>query len=80
MTKDAALQLTHFSRWLFEHHEMMHRLFENLAEMAPDDPERRDMMRLLAGELEIHEHVEDEVFYPPVRPVIGNKLRRHKMG
>ncbi|MBM9595933.1 hemerythrin domain-containing protein [Roseitranquillus sediminis] len=27
------------------------------------------MMRLLAGELEIHEHVEDEIFYPAVRPV-----------
>ena len=37
--------------------------------MSRDDPARRDMMRLLASELEIHEHVEDEVFYPAVRPV-----------
>ena len=54
---------------LFEHHNLMRRLFERIRAMAPDDPERRDMMRLLAGELEIHEHVEDEIFYPAVRPV-----------
>jgi len=54
---------------LFEHHEMMRRLFERIAAMSPDDPERRDMMRVLAGELEIHEHVEDEIFYPAVRAV-----------
>ncbi|WP_299819686.1 DUF2231 domain-containing protein [uncultured Jannaschia sp.] len=54
---------------LFEHHELMRRLFERIEAMAPDDPERRDVMRLLAGELEIHEHVEDEIFYPAVRPV-----------
>ncbi|MBS1303453.1 DUF2231 domain-containing protein [Loktanella sp. SALINAS62] len=54
---------------LFEHHQLLRRLFEKVEEMAPDDPERRDMMRLLAEELEIHEHVEDEIFYPAVRPV-----------
>jgi hypothetical protein len=54
---------------LFEHHELMRRLFERIEAMASDDPERRDMIRLLAGELEIHEHVEDEIFYPAVRPV-----------
>ncbi len=37
--------------------------------MDPQDPERRDMMRLLSAELEIHEHVEDEIFYPAVRSV-----------
>jgi hemerythrin superfamily protein len=26
-------------------------------------------MRTLASELEIHEHIEDEIFYPAVRPV-----------
>ena len=54
---------------LFEHHELLRRLFERIEAMAPEDPERRDMMRLLAGELEIHEHVEDAIFYPAVRPV-----------
>ena len=54
---------------LFEHHQLLRRLFEQIEEMSPDDPERRDMMRLLAGELEIHEHVEDVIFYPAVRPV-----------
>lgn len=54
---------------LFEHHQLLRRLFEKVAAMDPQDPERRDMMRLLASELEIHEHVEDEIFYPAVRPV-----------
>jgi nitrite reductase/ring-hydroxylating ferredoxin subunit/uncharacterized membrane protein len=54
---------------LFEHHELLRRLFETIEAMDPEDPERRDMMRLLASELEIHEHVEDEIFYPAVRPV-----------
>ncbi|MFC0202366.1 Rieske 2Fe-2S domain-containing protein [Paracoccus rhizosphaerae] len=54
---------------LFEHHQLLRRLFETIEGMQPDDPERRDMMRLLAGELEIHEHVEDAIFYPAVRPV-----------
>ncbi|MDQ1902680.1 Rieske 2Fe-2S domain-containing protein [Paracoccus sp. WLY502] len=54
---------------LFEHHQILRRLFETVEAMHPDEPERRDMMRLLAAELEIHEHVEDEIFYPAVRPV-----------
>jgi hypothetical protein len=54
---------------LFEHHQLLRRLFETVEAMDPHDPERRDMMRLLAAELEIHEHVEDEIFYPAVRPV-----------
>ncbi|WP_170864212.1 Rieske 2Fe-2S domain-containing protein [Paracoccus sp. SM22M-07] len=54
---------------LFEHHQLLRRLFETIRAMDPGDPERRDMMRLLAGELEIHEHVEDVIFYPAVRPV-----------
>jgi acyl transferase domain-containing protein len=37
--------------------------------MHGDDPQRRDLMRMLAAELEIHEHIEDQLFYPAVRPV-----------
>ncbi len=54
---------------LFEHHQLMRQMFEEIRAMPRDDPERRDMMRHLASELEIHEHVEDEIFYPAVRPV-----------
>lgn len=54
---------------LFEHHQLLRRLFQTVEAMDPQNPERRDMMRLLAAELEIHEHVEDEIFYPAVRPV-----------
>ncbi|WP_375264041.1 DUF2231 domain-containing protein [Palleronia sp.] len=62
---------------LYEHHELLRRLFEKIAAMSPDDPERRDMMRVLAGELEIHEHVEDEVFYPAVRAVSDDVPAAH---
>ncbi|WP_230532769.1 DUF2231 domain-containing protein [Microvirga roseola] len=54
---------------LFEHHELLRRLFRRIEDMQPDDPQRRDLMRTLASELEIHEHIEDEIFYPAVRPV-----------
>lgn len=54
---------------LIEHHNLMRRMFEEIRRMPQEDPERRDMMRLLAGELEIHEHVEDVIFYPAVRAV-----------
>jgi hemerythrin superfamily protein len=54
---------------LREHHDLMRALFRQVEAMDRDDPERRDVMRTLAGELEIHERVEDEIFYPAVRPV-----------
>jgi nitrite reductase/ring-hydroxylating ferredoxin subunit/uncharacterized membrane protein len=54
---------------LFEHHELLRRMFRRIEDMQPDDPQRRDLLRTLASELEIHEHIEDEVFYPAVRLV-----------
>ena len=54
---------------LFEHHELLRRLFERIEATPRHDPERRDLMRTLADELELHENVEDEIFYPAVRPV-----------
>ena len=54
---------------LFEHHELLRRLFRRIEDMSPEDPQRRDLLRTLASELEIHEHIEDEIFYPAVRPV-----------
>ena len=38
---------------LFEHHEFMRRLFEKIETMSPDDPERRDLMRLFEREDEV---------------------------
>jgi hypothetical protein len=55
---------------LFEHHQLMRRLFERIEATDARDPERRSLMRLLAGELEMHEQIEDEIFYPSVRPVV----------
>ncbi|MDQ2802474.1 MAG: Rieske 2Fe-2S domain-containing protein [Pseudomonadota bacterium] len=54
---------------LFEHHQFLRRLFERIETTPRGDPERRDLMRTLASELEIHEHVEDKIFYPAVQPV-----------
>jgi hypothetical protein len=57
---------------LFEHHQILRGLFEEIRGMDREDPERRDLLRVLANELEIHEHIEDEIFYPAVRPVSGD--------
>jgi len=54
---------------LFEHHEMMRWLFERTLVMPGDDPQRRELMRTLASELDIHEVVEDAIFYPALRPM-----------
>ena len=54
---------------LIEHHELIRRLFETIEATPLHDPQRRDLMRILASELEIHEHVEDHVFYPAVHPI-----------
>jgi nitrite reductase/ring-hydroxylating ferredoxin subunit/uncharacterized membrane protein len=54
---------------LSEHHQLLRRLFKRIETTPADDPQRRDLMRILAAELEIHEHVEDQLFYPAVRPV-----------
>ena len=54
---------------LFEHHELLRRMFRRIESLPPEDPQRRDLMQTLASELDIHEHIEDEIFYPAVRPV-----------
>jgi hypothetical protein len=54
---------------LVEHHQMLRRLFRVIEQTPRQDPARRDLVRTLASELEIHEHVEDHIFYPAVRPV-----------
>lgn len=54
---------------LFEHHELIRRLFEAIKKVPRNDPQRRDLMRVLASELEIHEYVEDHIFYPAVHPI-----------
>ncbi len=54
---------------LLEHHQLLRRLFDEVEVTPREDPQRRDLMRTLASELEIHEHIEDHIFYPAVRPV-----------
>ena len=54
---------------LFEHHEILRRLFERMLKATGDDARRHELMRTLAAELDIHEAVEDAIFYPAVRPV-----------
>jgi len=54
---------------LSEHHEMLRRLFERMLATPGGDPRRHELMRTLASELDIHEAVEDAIFYPAVHPV-----------
>lgn len=54
---------------LFEHHELMRRLFERTLATPGDNPQRHELMRTLASELDIHEAIEDAIFYPAVQPV-----------
>ena len=54
---------------LFEHHEFLRRMFNTIEAMPAADPARRDLMHTLACELDIHEHIEDRIFYPAVYPV-----------
>lgn len=57
---------------LYDHHELLRALFRRIAAMGRDDPERRDLMRTLATELDIHESIEDALFYPVVARVSGD--------
>ncbi len=54
---------------LGEHHEMLRRLFERTLALPGDTPQRHELMRTLASELDIHEVIEDAIFYPAVQPV-----------
>ncbi len=54
---------------LFEHHQLMRRLFERVLATPGTDPQRHALMHTLAAELDIHEAVEDAIFYPAVSPV-----------
>lgn len=54
---------------LFEHHQLIRRLFERTIATPGTDPERHQLMRTLASELDIHEAIEDAIFYPAVQPV-----------
>ena len=54
---------------LYEHHELMRRMFERMLSTSGADAPRHDLMRTLAAELDIHEVIEDAIFYPAVRQV-----------
>ncbi|WP_167376055.1 DUF2231 domain-containing protein [Methylobacterium tarhaniae] len=54
---------------LFEHHELLRGMFRRIEDLPPEEPQRRDLLRTLASELEIHEDIEDAIFYPAVRAV-----------
>jgi hypothetical protein len=54
---------------LAEHHDLFRTLFARLEAMDRDDPERRDLLRVLAAELDMHEQIEDHIFYPAVARV-----------
>ncbi len=62
---------------LMEHHQVLRRLFQRIEQMPPEDPDRHALMRTLAGELEIHEHVEDKIFYPEVEGITEDVAVAH---
>lgn len=54
---------------LYEHHELMRRMFRKMRATSGHGTERHELMRTLAAELDIHEVIEDAIFYPAVQPV-----------
>ena len=54
---------------LYEHHELMRRMFEEMLTTSGETAARHDLMRTLAAELDIHEAIEDAIFYPAVMAV-----------
>ena len=54
---------------LYEHHELMRRMFDKMLATSGADADRHALMRALAAELDIHEVIEDAIFYPAVRGV-----------
>lgn len=54
---------------LFEHHQMMRSLFDRIALTERNDPRRLELVDELAGEMDMHEKIEHEIFYPAVRRV-----------
>ena len=54
---------------LYEHHELMRRMFDEMIDTEGDGADRHDLMRTLAAELDIHEAIEDAIFYPAVMAV-----------
>jgi nitrite reductase/ring-hydroxylating ferredoxin subunit/uncharacterized membrane protein len=54
---------------LTAHHNFFRELLSRIASMDRQDPERRDLLRVLAAELDMHEQIEDHIFYPAVAKV-----------
>ncbi|MFC7478535.1 hemerythrin domain-containing protein [Dankookia sp. GCM10030260] len=54
---------------LVAHHDLFRELFARIEGMDREDPERRDLLRVLAAELDMHEQIEDHIFYPAVAKV-----------
>ena len=66
---DAATAHPKATEVLFEHHELIRRLFERTLATPGTDPQRHTLLHTLAAELDIHEVVEDAIFYPAVSAV-----------
>jgi nitrite reductase/ring-hydroxylating ferredoxin subunit len=54
---------------LTAHHDLFRELLARIAAADREDPERRDLLRVLAAELDMHEQIEDHPFYPAVAKV-----------
>lgn len=69
-------------RVLVRHHDHFRSLFDRIAAAPAEDPRRLELLDELAGELDMHEKIEHEIFYPAVRrvsdmvPVAGSEHRQ----
>jgi hemerythrin superfamily protein len=57
---------------LHRDHQAVQELFRRLEQMPRTDIEaRQDLLDRIADELEVHTKIEEEIFYPALRPVSG---------
>lgn len=54
---------------LTEHHDVLRSLLKKILSMSPGDPDRDACMRALAMEYDIHEGIEEKIFYPAVATI-----------
>lgn len=75
--------MTKATQVLAEHHDILRDLLDHLSRTALRDVAlRRVLTRELHRELQIHEQIEDEIFYPAVRnltPHVASARSEHRM-
>src|SRR4051794_19000457 len=55
-------------------HERVNDLFARFTRLKSNGPQKAQLVERICDELEVHTRIEEEVFYPSIRPTIGNDL------